>query len=192
MKLYLAYLSAVILGSNPAIATDIRTAPASQALDVVQFDFNDDGYTDRAILIEDEAPEARLVIYTATQDGMDSGTELKEPVWSGFIHGQFAQLHTIGRNSLSVISSNQSIGRNRWTQHLTIAYRRNAYRVVGFTYDFYDTLDAANNGSCDVNYLSGQADIRYGQNKSNMQHAYKAIPIKEWTVDQVPDACFGG
>jgi hypothetical protein len=192
MKLNLYIFLSVLLGSLPVVANDIRLAPASQALDVLQFDFNNDGYTDRAVLIEDEAPDAKLVIYTSMRDTMDEGTVLKEPIWSGFVAGQYAQLHSKGRNNLVVTSSNQSIGRNRWTQTLTIAHRENAYRVVGFSYEFYDTLNQDNNGRCDVNYLNRTAEIRMDVSLIAMEHAFGPEPITEWSFDNVPDACFGG
>lgn len=179
------------LGTSVAFAGDIAMAPVSQAIDVIQFDFTDDGLTDRAVLVEDEPPYARLVIFSAGKDGLDRGVVLKEEMWSGLVFGQVAQLNTIGQNSLQVSSKNEAVGRNRWSQRLTIAYRRGAYRVVGFTYDYYDTLDLTNNGTCDVNYLNGKADIRIDTAKSAMDHAYDAIPIDLWTVDHVPDACFG-
>jgi hypothetical protein len=191
MKHILIIFASLIIGTS-ASASDIARATISQAIDVIQFDFTDDGLTDRAVLVEDEPPYARLVVFSAGKDGLDQGTVLKEEIWSGLVFGQVAQLKTVGRNSLLVSSKNESIGRNRWTQRLTIAYRKGAYRVVGFTYDYYDTLNPDNNGMCDVNYLNGKADIKINQAPSAMEHRFRAVSITDWSIDHVPDACFGG
>jgi hypothetical protein len=78
--------------------------------------------------------------------------------------------------SISVGSQNDAIGRDRWDQTLTLAYRNGAFVVAGYTYNYYDTLDTNHNGSCDYNVLTGKVTKDGKDSKAEPQ----TIKIEDW------------
>ena len=70
--------------------------------------------------------------------------------------GMYSTLRTNQRGSLEIISTNDSIGRNRWEQTLTVAYRQDSFLVVGFNYLSRDTIELENYQVCEYNLLTGK------------------------------------
>lgn len=52
--------------------------------------------------------------------------------------------------SLLIKSTNDSTGRERWSRTLTVAYRDNQYKIIGFTYSSIDTISNKKE-NCDYN-----------------------------------------
>ena len=156
-------------------------------------DFTGDGLIDRAELNENlEGGEADLNIWIRKSDGtLDLRTNALSVVWVGGI-GQQPELAVTSRGSLQVISMNESIGRDRWHQTLTVAWRGNKFVLAGFTYEWYDTLNVADNGKCDVNLLSGKGTLSIGE-EFEKKYAFKtksrSIPIDTWDREP-PVECF--
>lgn len=84
---------------------------------------------------------------------------------------------------MRVISQNYGIGRNRWEQTLTLAYREGAFVLAGFTYNWYDSLDLENSGTCDVNLLTGKGVLETG-NETVTETSFRTKsfngPIEHW------------
>jgi hypothetical protein len=111
--------------------------------------------------------------------------------WLGGI-GQQPDLALAPNGSVLLSSRNDAIGRSRWTLTLTIAYRRGAYRVAGFTYGWYDTLDLPDNGLCDINLLNGRGTVAIDGGPARAIAAPFAAPeVTAWSDDFAlpPDAC---
>ena len=153
-KYYLTYMD-----SSPAILPEPNPSSYKNILSVVTTDWNGDGSFDRAVLAfsKDDPSETELFIYLSdlSRNGMKLAVHKKNIAWLGALWGTLPSLEMNKSGSLIVTSLNDSIGRNRWTQKLTIAYRNNIFVVAGYTYVSYDTLDPKNNLSCDVNLLAG-------------------------------------
>lgn len=158
-------------------------------LSVVTTDWNDDGNFDRAVLAmpDSESDETELFIYLS-----DSSTnEMKLVVhkqniaWRGGFWGTQPSLETNERGSLIVISGNQAIGRNRWTQKLTMAYRKNAFMVAGYTYTADDTLDLNYKLDCDVNLLNGKGV----KNGKPFKSSARAVAVSDWSDASILKEC---
>ena len=109
--------------------------------------------------------------------------------WLGGI-GQQPELALSANGSVLLTSMNDSVGRNRWHMTLTIAYRKQAYRVAGFTYDWYDTIDLNDYGLCDLNLLNGRGYVEKGGARQNVHSNQSALPVTQWTdAIPIPDAC---
>jgi len=82
---------------------------------------------------------------------------------------------------------NESIGRDRWRQTLTIAWRDGAFMLAGFTCSWHDTPDLANSGTCDVNLLNGKGELEKGPEenptKTTLRTDMRAVPIADWAGD---------
>ena len=168
-------------------AEDHRIDPGN-VLGVVIGDWNKDGGMDRAVLVapEDIDHDVGLYIYL---DDSDNSSSLKifKPnlVWSGTMWGTTPSLTVTSAGSLQVISQNQAIGRNRWSQRLTIAYRNDNFVVAGYTYESYDTLDPDAELVCDVNLLTGKGI----KNKKIFSNPRQTIKLANWTEESVPKQC---
>ncbi len=163
------------------IAILLTTAAPALAEPIVSVsaDLNGDGLTDRAELVMiDKGGMADLLIYTGQTDGSQSlSATSREYVWVGGI-GQQPELSATERGSLQVISMNEAIGRDRWRQTLTVAWRDGAFVLAGITYSWYDTLDLANAGTCDVNLLTGRGElVKRGEN-ADVVTGFRFAPLR--------------
>lgn len=182
---------ALIIGFFPMMsqAHSITIAPET-TIAQVDADLNGDGITDRALLHQDEPhTDAILVIWKGPD--MDHPSVITDQIiWSGG-PGQTAELRLTEHGSLQVVSMNFAIGRNRWQQTLTIAYRDGRYMLGGYTYEWYDSLDLENSGTCDVNLFNGRGILETGQKmrKRKIRVAMRAMPITDWRGED-PKECF--
>lgn len=160
----------------------------------IQFraDMNGDDFPDRAELVQDfEENTFSLNIFLGKLGG---GEDLVVNAialgWIGGAAGQQPIFNMTSHGSLQVTSMNESIGRSRWHETLTIAYRDNIFKIAGYTYDWYDTLDVSINGSCDINLLNGRGEMMLGEynEKSSFRTDLRAMPVNQW-IRKIPKVC---
>ncbi len=111
--------------------------------------------------------------------------------WIGGI-GQEPELGLAPNGSVTLTSKNDSVGRSRWFLTLTIAWRDNAYRVAGYTYTWYDTLDLATYGVCDINLLTGRGLAKIGDAAEQAVRVPRGAPaVTDWKEASfpLPPAC---
>ncbi len=161
-------------------------ALAQEVVDSVLSDLNGDGLRERFTLLHDGDGMADLIV----EDTGFGRVTVPNIVWIGGI-GQEPDLDLAANGSVRLASMNESIGRNRWRQTLTIAWRGGAYRVAGYTYEWYDTLDLSDSGSCDLNLLNGKGFVSKGDGpRRAVRHDLTARPITAWSDDQpIPEVC---
>jgi len=138
----------------------------------------------RAVLVETEAG-GDLYIFTDAGDGWVEAVHAKDIVWRGAMYGQEPWLEASEHGSLKLHSENSAIGRDRWEQILTIAYRGGAFVVAGYTFSYYDTLDPDAAGQCDVNLLTGSGV----HNDKTFKTKLPAARVGDWTMDTQPPEC---
>jgi len=157
----------------------------------LEVDLNGDGIKDRAELKEtSQGGGADLYIWLGKSDGtMHLGSKANELVWVGGI-GQQPEIGLTQHGSLQIVSQNIAIGRDRWVQTLTIAWRGGAFVLAGFTYNWYDTLNLESSGSCDVNLLNGRGELFKGKDdrKTTFRTKLRAMPIEKWDKN-IPKEC---
>lgn len=151
----------------------------------VTSDLNGDGLAERFTLIAHDG-QADLRIETTGHEPIIA----HRIAWSGGI-GQKPTLALAPNGSVLLTSMNEAIGRNRWHLTLTIAFRQNGYRVVGYTYDWHDTLNLEDSGLCDLNLLTGKGTLRKGEGGSMPIHTnMRAILVSDFRDDhKIPEAC---
>lgn len=109
--------------------------------------------------------------------------------WRGGI-GQQPDLTLAANGSVRLTSRNDAIGRNRWSQTLTLAFRSGAYRVAGFTYSWYDTLNLADTGVCDLNLLTRRGVLEVNESRREVRTKLSAVPVTNWSESTpIPAAC---
>ena len=156
-------------------------------------DLNGDGLPDQAKLTETpEGGAADLTIFLGQPDGsLKQDVIAKSLVWVGGLYQQ-PELSINPHGSLLLNSMNESIGRDRWHQTLTVAWRDDIFMLAGFTYSWYDTLDLENSGTCDVNLLTGKGKVNVGNEHietSTFRTKSRSVPIDKWDREP-PSECF--
>jgi len=167
----------------PATAQD-GLVPVAAVSAVVTADMDGDFYRYRAVLVEVEGG-ADLYIFTEAGEGMRLAAHAPSIVWRGHMFGQEPELELAPNKSLRVISENEAVGRDRWRQTLTIAYRDGRFVVAGYTFSYRDTLDPEAGGECDVNLLAGRGVL----NDKKFRTTMTAMPVENWTMDTRPSEC---
>ncbi|MBB4305211.1 hypothetical protein GGD81_004280 [Rhodobium orientis] len=183
MRWFAAFLFMIpAMPAMPALAAEM--VPVAAVSSFAQSTMDGDLFRYRAVLVEVD-DGADLYIFADKGDGMELFAHAPSIAWRGDMFGQEPRLEVAANTSLRVISENSSVGRDRWEQVLTIAYRDKRFVVAGYTYSHYDTLDPAATGKCDVNLLSGRG-IQDGR---TFRTSMTALPVDEWTMDTSPPGC---
>jgi len=172
LAVFLAFVSASLgQGVGTTVASDLDGDGATEQFRLA--DIDNDGIAD---LLIDRPGRAQIVA--------------RDVAWIGGI-GQQPDLSLAPNGSVRLTSKNDAVGRNRWRLTLTIAYRGKAYRVAGYTYEWYDTLEVSDNGSCDLNLLNGKGTLQIdGGPVRLIRTGLKALPVTDWTDDiPVPQVC---
>ncbi|GMG85262.1 hypothetical protein LNKW23_44800 [Paralimibaculum aggregatum] len=178
-----AALAAAAL-AGPAAA---ETVEPWRAVAVLDGDWKDDGRRDRAVLLQADGMADLLIYVGGERPGSFELVEAGRGIaWHGGAWGTIPSLETSPSGGIRVLSQNEAIGRNRWHQALTIAYRGGRFVVAGFTYNAFDTLDPAAGTDCDVNLLTGKGLL----NGEPFATAARALPVSDWTEDAAPRECF--
>ncbi len=183
----------IILAAN---ATFTFTTQATQVtiknLFAVEIsDWNNDGSMDKAVLARSENKNnidnddgAVLYIYLSN-DHQGTLITKKNIAWAGALWGTTPTLSLNKSGSLLIHSMNESIGRNRWNQKLTLSYRNNKFIVSGYNYASYDTLVKDSQFTCDVNLLTGKGKL----NDKTFHIAKQKIALEDWNEKLIPKKC---
>lgn len=154
-------------------------------LSVAAADWNADKKPDSAALLR-AGDQADLYLYLNNgKGGLELKLVKKALVWTGALAGTLPQLSTAKGGVLFIDSQNEAIGRNRWSQRLTIDYRDNDFLVTGYSYNERDTLEPNTSSSCDVNLLTGKGI----KNKKAFKIDGQKIKLSDWADEKAPKEC---
>lgn len=162
-------------------------ATAQSVVDSSLSDLNGDGLRERLSLLHYPGADSVDLIVEDTGHGRVTARDI---AWTGG-PGQRPDVDVALNGSVRLTSRNDSIGRDRWEQTLTIAYRGDAYMVAGFTYTYRDTLNPENTVRCDLNLLTGQGFVTHGSGaRKTVTHTVPPRPATEWKhTDPIPAIC---
>ncbi|KAF2992423.1 hypothetical protein OGR47_11245 [Methylocystis sp. MJC1] len=164
---------------------DFSTVLDSETLSFVE------GNTDRAVLVENGDSGADLYLYLNLEPARDISKPMKAAAvkksvaWSGGMWGTRPSLETSAKGSLLIKSENTGVGRDRWTQTLTVVYRNKDFVVAGLTRESYDTLDPKAVHSCDLNFLSGKGK----RDGKAIEVKTPAKKLADWSDDAPAKEC---
>ena len=183
-------LAALTLCAVSALPARAEPSGYERVISTVTLSFGDDGSTDRAVLVDNFDAGADLYIFRSIEDAkpdspMNPTLVKKAAAWNGAMWGSRPSLDTNAKNSLIVKSQNDAIGRDRWSETLTIVYRGHEYLVAGLTYESHDNLDPRAGGSCDFNFLSGKG-VRNGK---PVEIKSGVVRLIDWSDEKLPKEC---
>ncbi|MEM9268343.1 MAG: hypothetical protein AAGA78_05335 [Pseudomonadota bacterium] len=150
-------------------------------------DITGDGVMDLALLVGEA--RADLLILKGAQDG-----SFETPVHltgigfsSGVAEGPRLGVNPVG--SLTLTSSNFGIGRHKWEQTVTIAYRDGSFRLAGLTYNAFDSLDLDVWRRCDLNLLTGRGTVETVEGEQVWTGIPQTRPLSDWDADELWALC---
>jgi hypothetical protein len=197
LTLFVALFAAV-----PVQAGTLEAVALDRIVSVASGDLDGDGAIDAALLIapgEDEAHDDHaLVLLRGT--GLDEGAlqpwrVYADAAWGGLPGGMVGNRPAVAftdAGSLQLISKNEAIGRSRWYQTVTLAWRDGDLLVAGFTYDHRDTLDLDAAGGCDVNVFTGRGVVREETTETTVSLEPRRLPLDQWLAQGSPTLCPDG
>lgn len=158
------------------IACSSAMAGAKQ-LGAVYYDWDKDGKKDKAVLLQNDS-DADL--YISTSQGKQFVA--KAIVTSEPDIGDPAHLEISKTGGIIVEFSHMGIGRGKREGKVTIAYRNDNFVISGFTDNEWDSLDPNAATSCDVNFLSGLADVGTVRGKQRIKHNIGPVNLNKWQM----------
>ena len=192
------FLLSIVLGlfaitpaliAAPKTCQDMTNQPDSDQigamLDYLEQDIDQDGQAE--ILILRRGEEGADLLIQASKDS--EPTHYPNLVFAG-LAGQIPSLKALKNGSVQIISQNDSIGRSRWQQILTLVYRQKAYRIGGFTWHEHDLLGEYPTVDCDLNLLTGKGFLRVNEGKrQKITTDFKNHLLKNWKISLFPRDC---
>jgi hypothetical protein len=190
MKSLSLALVAAFAAASAAMADDI--AP-DRIIGGAVGDWNRDGNPDLALLVAPASEDDETGIYIYLRDkehllltlAASAPNKVAGNTSLGSLVGQDPTISALPNGSIAVHSENSGVGRDRWAETLTIAYRNAAFVVAGFTYSHNDTLEPDNGGTCDYNVLSGKVS----NNGKDRKIEAKTVKIADWADTLGMTAC---
>ena len=164
----------------PAASAQAGTVAPGDVIAAISHDWNDDGLEDRAVLVDGED---EIDLYLALTDPGSFERRVvataRDIAWRGEMAGTRPELALAENGSLLVRSMNESIGRTRWVETLTIAFRDGQFFVAGYTRLERDTVVPEIHFACDVNLLSGKGVF----NDRTFRSSVRARVVDRWRTD---------
>lgn len=194
---HLALLAGVALAPHPAFAFDW---PVSRVVSVATGDLDGDGARDAALLVApdpDATDDHALIILRGTgfdEGAMEPWLSYRNAAWggTGVVVGNRPSVDFTGSGSLLLKSGNSAVGRDRWFQTVTLAWRDDRLLVAGFSYSFYDTLDPEANGGCDINMLTGKGVSTDNGRQIDVSVGAQRLELGDWLSAGSPILCPDG
>lgn len=181
MKLSLILVA--LFSSTLAFAGNTNSQPqADKVVSSIILDLDGDKYADIAYLAlpEKQAQEdLDLWVKLSTTDKYYKVEAVAVNMNDGAF-GMATELRINAAGSLQVVSYNDAIGRSRWEETVTLAFRNDTLTLAGYTYSQRDTLDLSYS-TCDVNVLSRKGIFESNQGRATFdvasQDALKLVDV---------------
>lgn len=169
----------LLLSAVPSLA---QTPALERVLSATTLHLSQSGRYDLAVLVNNRDAGADLYVYFGVDPDAPEGATKpsfvkKNAAWVGGGAGTLPSLAVSNKGSLLIKSENDAIGRDRWTETLTIVRRNGALIVAGLTFTSRDTLNPDGGGSCDLNFLAGKGT----RNGKKVQLEPQTILLADWT-----------
>ncbi|WEX78626.1 hypothetical protein PYH37_003532 [Sinorhizobium numidicum] len=153
-------------------------------------DWDKNGASDLALLVapaDGSDEDNAIYLYLSNEVGrLTLKSQIPNKVWGTFeLYGQAPSITGLSNGSIQITSHNDAIGRERWEQKLTIAFRKSDFVVAGYTYSSYDTLDPNATMQCDFSVLSGKGT----RNNKPITARGATVLLKDWSDDIGQKAC---
>ncbi|HXV30066.1 MAG TPA: hypothetical protein VD840_07025 [Sinorhizobium sp.] len=184
------HLLAALLLLPPSSTLAMEAIDPARVVAAATGDWDGNGTSDLALLVqpgEGSDEDNAIYLYLNSEVGrLTLKSIIPNKVWGQFqLYGQAPSISVLPNGSMQILSHNDAIGRDRWEQKLTVAYRNADFVVAGYTYSSYDTLDPDNTMQCDLNVLTGKGTA----NGKPIATPGATILLKDWSDAFGQKAC---
>jgi hypothetical protein len=183
--------AALLLSLALPLAAEAADFPAERVAAMASGDWNKDGVADLVLVAtpgDNSGEDNGLYVYIAKpeENRLTLALTLPNTIWGNLaMYGQEPELAALANGSFTLTTKNDSVGRDRWRQSLTIAYRNFDFIVAGYTFSSYDTLNPDAGSECDLNVLTGKGKAR-GQPIAGRG---QFVLLKDWQDDVGRSIC---
>lgn len=190
MKMSLAVMTA-LFGLSAQVVSAADAIDPEHIISAATGDWDKDGNADLAMLVSPGADSDQdNAVYIYLNNGDIGALALKtiapNKIWGHLeMAGRVPSVTALPNGSILITSHNDAVGRDRWEQKLTVAYRNFDFIVAGYTYTSHDTLDPDNTSDCDFNVLTGKGM----SNGRAVAVTGKLILLQDWNDDMGQTAC---
>ena len=177
--------AALLLSIALPLAAEAADFPAERVAAMASGDWNKDGVADLVLVAtpgDNSGEDNGLYVYIAKpeENRLTLALTLPNTIWGNLaMYGQEPELAALANGSFTLTTKNDSVGRDRWRQSLTIAYRNFDFIVAGYTFSSYDTLNPDAGSECDLNVLTGKGKARGQPIAGRAQF----VLLKDWQDD---------
>ncbi|TDH39045.1 hypothetical protein E2A64_08155 [Pseudohoeflea suaedae] len=194
-----AVLGPAAAGAGSAQAAEIPDF-ANRIVSAASGDVDGDGKVDLVLLLtpdEDagERDHGLLLMKGAGKDKDRIRPKAYYPdlVWGGLPGGMVGNRPSVtiaANSSIRLLSHNDSVGRHRWSQTLTLAWRDGKMMLAGYTYSSYDTLVKGGDArKCDVNLLTGRGEREVDEDEEQFTLSLGPLTVEDWPRFQDKGFC---
>jgi hypothetical protein len=189
--LALACIAALAASPHFALAQDDDDddGPTIEPVYDIAIDLDNDGKLDRVAVVQhQDSAGSDLYVYLGQGDEKLDLTRKPDLFKKDIATERVADLEPGGEGSLLLTYGCGGCS-NDYETTLTIVYRGGKFLVAGFTQD-WDTRDGI--GSCDINFLTGQAVASRGlEDRSTAERKFKPVKLTlaDWSEDDGAVAC---
>ncbi|EYR80727.1 hypothetical protein P9A16_11135 [Shinella sp. 838] len=183
--------AALLLSLALPLAAAAADFPAERVAAMASGDWNKDGVADLVLVAtpgDNSGEDNGLYVYIAKpeENRLTLALTLPNTIWGNLaMYGQEPELAALANGSFTLTTKNDSVGRDRWRQSLTIAYRNFDFIVAGYTFSSYDTLNPDAGSECDLNVLTGKGKARGQPIAGRAQF----VLLKDWQDDVGRSIC---
>ncbi|KNY18334.1 MULTISPECIES: hypothetical protein [unclassified Shinella] len=183
--------AALLLSLALPLAAEAADFPAERVAAMASGDWNKDGVADLVLVAtpgDNSGEDNGLYVYIAKpeENRLTLALTLPNTIWGNLaMYGQEPELAALANGSFTLTTKNDSVGRDRWRQSLTIAYRNFDFIVAGYTFSSYDTLNPDAGSECDLNVLTGKGKARGQPIAGRAQF----VLLKDWQDDVGRSIC---
>ena len=156
------------------------------------------GYGDDLALLVEPSPESDndymlIILADAAGPGGSLGeiARFENAAWGGVgdFYGNRPSVAFTDAGSLQLRSGNDAVGRNRWQQIATLVWRGDTVILAGYTYFERDTLKENSEFGCDINLLTGRAEVTNASGKQMINVDDRQMPFAQWIAQGQPNLC---
>ncbi|MDX8524312.1 hypothetical protein RFM68_07330 [Mesorhizobium sp. MSK_1335] len=180
------FLVALAATPMPVLA---ENAPAFE----LKLDIDQDGKTDRAVVLQELGEPADLYIYL--DEEKPDPAHRPDFVRKGLTEDRIIDLESKGKGSL-LVTSCFGCGASKSTEEtLTIVHRNGKFLVGGYSRNWDWNRQTSSGvettlGDCDINYLTGKGTVSKDLEKGKpVKGKFEPVPLKDWSSEMRPKAC---
>ena len=158
-----------VLGALLALSVGANAQSLHHIYDAVRGEFNGDGYSDLAYIVDNPNSEEHFELIIQLSTGERHGARYTAAQSNNLIYKVAGKYHSVGEpsltirkfkdgrpDSLNIHSEHYGIGRSKWSQDVVVAFRDNQFVFAGMDYSEFDSLQEYDPMHCSFNTLNGR------------------------------------